>query len=46
MEQSNADIAEEFSKMIVTQQAYQANTRVVTDHPSSLGMEATIKMVR
>jgi flagellar hook protein FlgE len=29
-EQSNTDIAEEFSKMIVTQQAYTANTRVIT----------------
>ncbi|MDJ1158470.1 flagellar hook protein FlgE [Chelatococcus sp. SYSU_G07232] len=30
LEASNVDIAEEFSKMIVTQQAYSANTRVVT----------------
>ncbi len=30
LENSNADIADEFSKMIVTQQAYSANTRVVT----------------
>lgn len=29
-EQSNTDIASEFSKMIVTQQAYSANTRVIT----------------
>lgn len=29
-ENSNVDIADEFSKMIVTQQAYSANTRVVT----------------
>ncbi len=29
-EQSNTDIADEFSKMIVTQQAYSANTRVIT----------------
>lgn len=29
-EASNTDIAEEFSKMIVTQQAYSANTRVLT----------------
>ncbi|HVM84751.1 MAG TPA: flagellar basal body rod C-terminal domain-containing protein, partial [Candidatus Binatia bacterium] len=27
---SNVDIAEEFSKMIVTQRAYSANTRVIT----------------
>lgn len=30
VEQSNTDIAKEFSKMIVTQQAYSANTRVMT----------------
>ena len=30
VEGSNTDIAEEFSKMIITQQAYSANTRVVT----------------
>ena len=30
LENSNVDIADEFSKMIVTQQAYSANTRVVT----------------
>ncbi len=30
LEQSNTDIADEFSKMIVTQQAYSANTRVIT----------------
>jgi flagellar hook protein FlgE len=30
IESSNTDIAEEFSKMIVTQQAYSANTRVVS----------------
>jgi flagellar hook protein FlgE len=30
LEASNVDIADEFSKMIVTQQAYSANTRVVT----------------
>jgi flagellar hook protein FlgE len=30
VENSNTDIAEEFSKMIVTQQAYSANTRVVS----------------
>jgi flagellar hook protein FlgE len=29
-EQSNTDIAAEFSKMIVTQQAYSANTRVMS----------------
>jgi flagellar hook protein FlgE len=30
VEQSNTDIATEFSKMIVTQQAYSANTRVMS----------------
>jgi flagellar hook protein FlgE len=30
LEGSNTDIAEEFTKLIVTQQAYSANTRVVT----------------
>ena len=36
LENSNADIADEFSKMIVTQQAYSANTRVVTTAQSML----------
>jgi flagellar hook protein FlgE len=30
LESSNVDIADEFTKLIVTQQAYSANTRVVT----------------
>lgn len=30
LEGSNVDIAEEFSKLIITQQAYTANTRVIT----------------
>jgi flagellar hook protein FlgE len=30
LEGSNTDIADEFTKLIVTQQAYSANTRVVT----------------
>jgi flagellar hook protein FlgE len=30
LEGSNTDIAEEFSRMIVTQQAYSANTRVMS----------------
>lgn len=30
LEDSNSDISEEFSKMIVTQQAYSANTRVIS----------------
>lgn len=44
VEGSNVDIAEEFTKLIVTQQAYSANTRVVTT--SQQMMEATINMVR
>ncbi|MBN8534331.1 MAG: flagellar hook protein FlgE [Rhizobiales bacterium] len=35
-ENSNTDIADEFAKMIVTQQAYSANTRVVTTAQSML----------
>jgi flagellar hook protein FlgE len=30
LEGSNTDIADEFTKLIVTQQAYSANTRVIT----------------
>lgn len=30
VEQSNTDIADEFAKMIVTQQAYSANTKIIT----------------
>lgn len=30
VEQSNTDIADEFSKMIITQQAYSANTKVIS----------------
>ena len=30
VEMSNTDISDEFSKMIVTQQAYSANTRVMS----------------
>jgi len=30
LEASNSDIADEFSKLIVTQQAYSANTRIIT----------------
>jgi flagellar hook protein FlgE len=43
-EGSNTDIAEEFSKMIVTQQAYSANTRVVST--SQQMMSEIINMVR
>jgi len=30
LEQSNVDIAKEFTDMIITQRAYSANTRVIT----------------
>jgi flagellar hook protein FlgE len=30
LEASNTDIADEFSKLIVTQQAYSANTKIIT----------------
>lgn len=44
VEASNVDIATEFSKLIVTQQAYTANTRVITTAQQL--MDATINMVR
>lgn len=44
VEASNVDIATEFSKLIVTQQAYTANTRVIST--SQQLMDATINMVR
>ena len=44
VESSNTDIAEEFSKMIVTQQAYSANTRVVST--SQQMMTEIINMIR
>ena len=44
VEGSNTDIAEEFSKMIVTQQAYSANTRVVST--SQQMMSEIINMIR
>lgn len=44
VEGSNTDIAEEFSKMIVTQQAYSANTRVVSTTQQM--MTEVINMVR
>ena len=44
LEQSNVDIADEFTKMIVTQQAYSANTRVVTTSDSM--MQDTLNMIR
>jgi flagellar hook protein FlgE len=44
VENSNTDIAEEFSKMIITQQAYSANTRVITTAQQML--QDTINIVR
>jgi flagellar hook protein FlgE len=44
IENSNTDIAEEFSKMIVTQQAYSANTRVVSSAQQML--QDVLNMVR
>ena len=44
LEGSNTDIAEEFSKMIVTQQAYSANTRVVSSAQQMLA--DVLNMVR
>ncbi len=44
VEMSNTDIAEEFSKMIVTQQAYSANTRVITTAQKML--EDVINVIR
>ncbi|HEX5866751.1 MAG TPA: flagellar hook-basal body complex protein, partial [Beijerinckiaceae bacterium] len=44
LESSNTDIAEEFSKMIITQQAYSANTRVVSTSQQMLS--DVLNMVR
>jgi flagellar hook protein FlgE len=44
VEGSNTDIAEEFSKMIITQQAYSANTRVVS--ASQQMLSDVLNMVR
>jgi flagellar hook protein FlgE len=44
LEQSNVDIADEFTKMIVTQQAYSANTRVITTTDSM--MQEALSMIR
>jgi flagellar hook protein FlgE len=44
LENSNTDIAEEFTKMIITQQAYTANTRVVTTAQQML--QEVINIVR
>ena len=44
LESSNTDIADEFSKLIITQQAYAANTRIVSTGDEM--MEETLNMVR
>ncbi|NEU12704.1 flagellar hook-basal body complex protein [Methylobacterium sp. BTF04] len=44
VEQSNTDIASEFSKMIVTQQAYSANTKVISTSQDM--MTALINIIR
>ena len=44
IEGSNVDIADEFTKLIVTQQAYSANTRVVTTANSM--MDDVLQMLR
>ena len=44
LEASNTDIAEEFSKLIITQQAYSANTRIVSS--SDEMMQETLNMKR
>jgi len=44
LEGSNVDISEEFTKLIITQQAYAANTRIVTTSNSML--QETINMIR
>ncbi|WP_020188057.1 flagellar hook-basal body complex protein [Methylopila sp. 73B] len=44
IEESNVDIADEFTKLIVTQQAYSANTRVVTTANSM--MDDVLQMLR
>ncbi|MGH6893745.1 MAG: flagellar hook-basal body complex protein, partial [Dongiaceae bacterium] len=43
LEGSNVDIAEEFSKMIITQRAYAANTRVITTADEMLAEIINIK---
>jgi flagellar hook protein FlgE len=44
LEGSNTDIADEFTKLIVTQQAYAANTRIVTTGNQML--QETLNMIR
>ncbi len=44
LESSNTDIADEFSKLIITQQAYAANTRIVSTGDQM--MQETLNMIR
>lgn len=44
LEASNTDIADEFSKLIVTQQAYAANTRIISTGDEM--MQETLNMIR
>jgi flagellar hook protein FlgE len=44
LENSNTDISDEFSKLIITQQAYSANTRIVT--AANNMMQDVLNMVR
>ncbi len=44
LENSNTDIADEFTKLIVTQQAYSASTRIVTTSDEML--QEVLNMVR
>ena len=44
LEASNADIADEFSKLIIAQQAYSANTRIITTNDELL--QEAINMIR
>jgi flagellar hook protein FlgE len=44
LEASNVDIADEFSKMIITQQAYSANSKVITTADNM--MQAILGIVR
>jgi flagellar hook protein FlgE len=44
LEASNADIADQFSQLIVTQQAYSANTKIVTSSDQML--QEAISMIR
>ncbi len=44
LELSNADIADEFSKLIITQQAYSANSKIVTSANDML--DSALNMVR